>query len=464
MSTSSLSVNSSNGSLLSVSGLASGLDTSSIVAALMSSEREPVTRLSDEQTRLHGQQQQLQTIQSTLEQLNYALAEFTLPSTFASNQSVTSSEPSLIAAAASGGSGVGGYEVEVTQLARSAQRTYTFTSPAAEGQLTIGGRQYTVAAGETAQQLASAINSDPEGAVYAATLEGSQIVLSSRATGEHAGEAIQVSSPEETLVEVAGSAREGKDAEFSVDGVSGSSASNTVTDAIAGVTLTLTGLTEGAPVTIDVGAPGPSVSALEGQLQSFVKLYNGAVETIEKQLATRPPQGTGSSELESGTLYADQELTSLLTSAREIVYEPVAGVSGQVTSLAQIGISTGAPTGAGATSQASLEGVLKFEPAKLAQAVQTDPAGVQELLQKWSLKLQGLLTGAAEPGGAIETRLKSDESQYSELAQQISSMNEILAQREKALQATYAQLESVISVNDAQSSWLTNQEKAFASG
>lgn len=464
MSTSSISVNSSSGSLLSVSGLASGLDTSSIVAALMASEREPVTRLTDEQTRLHGQQQQLQSIQSTLEQLNYALAEFTLPSLFASNQSVSSSEPSLIAAAASGGAGIGGYEVEVTQLARSAQRTYTFTAPAAEGQLTIGGRQYTVTAGESAQQLASAINADPEGAVYAATLEGSKIVLSSRATGEQAGEAIRVSAPEGMLVEVAGSAREGKDAEYSVDGVPGSSASNTVTDAIPGVTLTLSGLTDGAPVTIDVGAPGPSVSALETQLQSFVKLYNGAVETIEKQLATRPAQGTAASELESGTLYADEELTSLLTSAREIMYEPVAGLSGQVTSLAEIGISTGAPTGAGATSQASLEGLLKLEPAKLVQAVQSDPVGVQQVLQKWSLNLQGVLAAAAEPGGGIETRLKADESQYSELARQIASMNEVLAQREKALQATYAQLESVISVNDAQSSWLANQEKALTAG
>ena len=78
--------------------------------------------------------------------------------------------------------------------------------------------------------------------------------------------------------------KEGKNAEYSVDGVAGTSASNTVTNAIAGVTLTLGGLTTTGPVTIDVQAPGASVSAVEAQVQSFVKLYNSTVEAIQKQL------------------------------------------------------------------------------------------------------------------------------------------------------------------------------------
>jgi flagellar capping protein FliD len=44
---------------------------------------------------------------------------------------------------------------------------------------------------------------------------------------------------------------------------------------------------------------------------------------------------------------------------------------------------------------------------------------------------------------------------------QINTMNEMLANREKALQATYARLEGVLSRNSAQSAWLTSQEAAL---
>ena len=43
-------------------------------------------------------------------------------------------------------------------------------------------------------------------------------------------------------------------------------------------------------------------------------------------------------------------------------------------------------------------------------------------------------------------------------------MNELLAERERALQQTYAELESVISKNTAQANWLTSQEKTSSLG
>ena len=39
-------------------------------------------------------------------------------------------------------------------------------------------------------------------------------------------------------------------------------------------------------MTIDVQAPGPSASAVEAQVQAFVKLYNSTVESIQTQLST----------------------------------------------------------------------------------------------------------------------------------------------------------------------------------
>jgi flagellar hook-associated protein 2 len=461
MSTSGLSVNSTAGSPITVSGLASGLNTSSIIQALMSAERQPVTHLTDEQDKLRGEQTQLQSIQSSLQKLALAASEFSLPTQFEGAQTVTSSEPARVSAAASAGAAIGAQEIEVTQLADSAQRTFTFTSPAAQAKITIEGQEFTVKAGASAKELAGEINSDDSATVYAAVLGNGNVVLSSRATGS-GSKFIDVSEAGGVLSEVAGSAKEGKNAEYKVDGVEGTSASNTVTDAIPGVTLTLDGLTTtSGPVTIDVQPAGLSDSAVEAKMQSFVKLYNSTIEAIQKELATKTvakPQN--SSELATGSLFGDTELESLLDTMRQAMYEPIAELPAEMSSPADIGLSTGAATG-GTPSQASIEGQLELNTAKLSEALKSNPAGVQKMLEGWGRALQSTLTGVAEPGGTLEARINGDSSQITQLGSQIAAMNEMLLQREKALQATYAELEGVISKNTAQGNWLTSQQESL---
>jgi flagellar hook-associated protein 2 len=461
MSTSSVpSVSSSgSGSPITVSGLASGLNTSSIVSQLMEVEREPLARLTKQEETLQAGQQQLQGIQSSLQQLALAASEFGTPSLYESSQTVSSSEPLRVSAATTTGAGVGGYEVEVKALANSAQRTFAFASPAAADTITIDGHEYKLQAGASAKELASKINSDGSATVYAAVLDNETIVLSNRTTGATGAEFIKVSDPGATLSEKAGTAKEGKNAEYTVDGVAGTSTSNTVTSAIAGVTLTLNGLTTTGPVTIDVQAPGPSESAIEAKVQSFVSIYNSTVEAIQKQLTTKPVSNPQSaSQAAAGALFGDSELSSVLNRMRDAMYESVAGLPAEMASPLDIGISTGTATG-GASSQSSIEGLLQLEPAKLSKALQANPAGVEQLLQGWSQSLQGVVNAASEPGGTLESRINGEGNEISEMKNRVNTMNEMLAVRQKALQATYAQLEGVMSKNNAQSAWLVSQEE-----
>jgi flagellar hook-associated protein 2 len=464
MSTNPVSVNSAGASPLSITGLASGLNTTAIISALMGAERAPVTRLTHTQEKLQGDQSALRAIQNSLQQLSSSVSEFALPSLYESAQSVTSSEPTRIAAVATLGAVIGGHEVEVTQLATSSQRAFTFTSPAAEEKITIDGHEYAVKPAETARELAASINSDSTSTVYASAQENGTIVLSSRKTGNTGAEFVKVTDPGTALVEVAGGAHEGKNAEYKVDGVAGTSASNTVTEAIAGVTLTLTGLTSGGPVTIDVKPPGPSTSGIEAQVQAFVKLYNTTTASIQKQLATKPPTREASAERGTGTLFGDQELGGLLTTMRQAMYEPIAGLAAEMSSLASIGVSTGAAT-AGGSSTSSLAGQLSLNTTQLTEAVRGNPVGVQHVLAAWSQSLQGLLNSTAEPGGSIEARINGDASQITNYATQITNMNEVLLVREKALINTYAKLEGIISQNNNQTNWLASQsEQLIKSG
>jgi flagellar hook-associated protein 2 len=454
---------SSGASPLTINGLSgSGLNMSSIVAALMSAERQPVTRMTTQSEKLGAASQQLQSVQSSLRQLALSVSNLTLPSLFESAQTATSSDPTRITATVTSGAGVGGHEIEVRRLANSAQRTFTYAAPAAEDTLTIDGRAYTIAAGANAKTLAEKINSDAQGTVYASVLESGEIVLSRRATGATGGEFIKVVDPGAALSEVAGAAREGVNAEYTLDGVEKTSASNTVSTAIAGVTLTLQGVTRaGEPVTIDVQPPQVSASAIEKQLSSFVSTYNQTIEVLQKQLTTKPPSSTqNAKELGTGTLFGDNELSTLVAAMRQSMYEPIAGLPAQMSSPADIGLSTGA-AGAGGVSQGAIEGLLQIEPQQLAKAVQSEPAAVQQMLEKWSQSLQTLVEGVAGPGGTMEARITGDSTQVSELHNRIAGMEEVLAGREKALQQTYAELESLISESTSKMSWLNSQAEGL---
>jgi flagellar hook-associated protein 2 len=457
---SSVSVGSGGVSTINFSGLASGLNTAAIIEALMNAERQPVRRLTTQQEKLQAQESQLQGIQSSLQQLNFELSEFSLPSLFEGSQTVTSSEPARVSAVSTSGAGVGGHQVEVTQLANSAQRTFTFTSPAEEDTITIDGHEYKIAAGASAKELASKINSDATATVYAAVVEGG-IVFSSRATGNTGAEFINVIDTQGAIAEQPGTAKEGKNAEFSVDGVAGTSATNTVTSAIAGVTLKLEGVTTtSGPVTINVHPPGPNVTTIETQVQSFVTLYNSTVAAIQKQISTKPLSTAKSgSEFAIGSLFGDQSLTNLLSRMRQTMYEPIEGLPAEMASPADIGLSTG--SSGGSASQSGIEGQLNLDPTKLKEAIEANPSGAQAMVQKWATGLQSMVNAMAEPAGTLGGRIEGNSSQINNLTHQISTMNEMLAVRQRALQATYAKLEAVISQNSAQGSWLTSQEKSF---
>jgi flagellar hook-associated protein 2 len=462
MSSSAISVNTSAGSPISITGLSSGIDTSAIIEALVGAERVPITHLTTQQEKLQAQQTVLRSIQSSMQSLSFTVADFALPSLFETSQTVTSSEPARVAAVATSGAGVGGYQVEVTQLANSAQRTFTFQSPAAEETITIEGQEVTVKAGMTAKELATKINSSGTSTVFAAATNAGTIVFSTRKTGETGAEFINVTGG--SLTEVAGTAKEGKNALYSVDGVAGSSTTNVVTEGIAGVTLTFEGITTtSGPVTIDVQPPGPSTKGIEEKIQAFVTQYNSVVETIHKQLTTKPIEGaTKAEEFETGSLFSDLEVSSVLARMRATMFSAVPGLPAEMASPFQIGLGAGAAAGTSA-SQASVEGIIKLEPEKLAAALAENPEAVQKMVTGWAKNLQGVIDTASSPGGLLETKINGDEANVTTLTARIARMNEVLQERQKNLVSEYARLEAALTKTNTQSGFLTQQIESLSS-
>jgi len=461
---SSITTNSNSG-LMQITGMASGLDTNAIVQALLSDQTQQVTNLTTQQNNLKSLDSTLTGIQTSLQSLALNAQALGDPGLFNTGQTVTSSNSALVSATTASGAGIGGYQVSVMQLANSAQRTFSFTSPTSPDTLTIDGKQETIAAGSTIQDFVSQINSDANADVYAAATDSGTVVLSSRTTGDTGSNFIQVSDSGGTLTQKLDSngtaiAKEGQNAEFSVDGVAGTSTTNTVADAIAGVTLTLGGVTspdgkasDGTPVTVVVGAPAASTSAIDSAVQTFVSAYNSIISTIQTQLTTT----TSTTDPTQGQLFGDEELTDLLSNMRTAMYTPGSGLPTGMASLADIGISTGAASGSSPYSQDSVNGQLTIDTTALNNAIQSNPNGVKAVLQSFSNSFAGIVNAEAAPGGALDARLQGDSTEESDLGNQIDDLNSALSDRQTALQAEFANLESTMSSYQSEGSWLTQQ-------
>ncbi|HEX3690082.1 MAG TPA: flagellar filament capping protein FliD [Solirubrobacteraceae bacterium] len=440
----------SGSSSLQITGLASGLDTNQIITEEMSIYQQPVTHLQNQQSGLTAMNKQLTSIQSELKTLSSDALGVGDPTLFMTSQSVTSSDTTRVQASSATGAGVGGYQVSVSQLANSAQATYSFASPASDDPITINGSSYTINAGESIQDFVDSVNSDQTGSVYAAATNSGTVVFSSRQTGGSSSIAVNDTGGAMALQ----SSKPGQDAMFNVDGVDGTSSSNSVTNAIGGVTLTLTGVTTtSGPITVNVGAPAPNQTNISNAINTFVTQYNKVISDIQTQLS-QPPSSTDPTQ---GTLYGDPGLQDLLTSMRSMMYSGGSGLPAGASTMDDIGVSTGATTGSSAESASTLAGNLQLNATTLSSMLSSNAGGVQAIMKSWSSGFVNLTDNAADPAGTIAARLTGDNSQISNLGNQITSMQSALTDKQNFLVQEFAQLEAALSSNQSQSSWLTSQ-------
>jgi flagellar hook-associated protein 2 len=444
-----------------ITGISSGLDTDQLIEELMSVKQQPLTNLENNQSQLNAENTELETLQGELQTVQTDAMSLLDPSLYDPAQTVTSSNSSAVGASVSGSTGAveGGYQVSVTQLAQAAQRTFSFSSPTTDTPITIDGAAVTITAGESAISFAQSINNDSSLDVYATATQSGNIVLSDRATGDQSTANppyIQVTGADGALTEITADAKAGQNAEYSIDGgATQSSASDTVEDAIPGVTLSLSSLTGTTPVTVNVSPPSVSSTNVGTALQTFITDYNKAITDIQTQLSTTPSSSNGTY---SGTLYNDQDLKNLLTQMRSAMYATISGVSGgSLSTMLDIGVSTGATTGSGTESASALAGDLTLNTTTLANAISTNSDAVQQLLAGWSDSFNAIVGPEADAGGTISQRITGNTTQVSNLGQQISSMQAALTDQENQLVQQFAAMESALSSNSSESSWLTQQ-------
>ena len=120
-----------------------------------------------------------------------------------------------------------------------------------------------------------------------------------------------------------------QNANLKVNGVTVSKSSNTVSDVIPGVTLTLNKITaSSASLTI-----ARDTTTISNSISGFVKAYNELSSTLTTVSAYNPATKTGA------LLQGDSTVRTLQSQLRAALSTAIAGTSGALTTLSQVGVS-----------------------------------------------------------------------------------------------------------------------------
>lgn len=480
LTTGSTLTNDGAGGNLQLTGLSSGIDTNALIQAELAEKEEPLINMENTISSMENVDTTLTNIQTAMDTVITDLEDLSDPTLYFQSQTVNSTDSSLVSATtnAQEGTPIGSSTIQVSQLASASQATVAYTAPTSGSDnlyITIGGTTQTVAvsAGESLQNIANSINGDQgsDATAYATVLNG-QLVVSARQTGDggttgmynattnpsgtDSGNPITVTSDSGSASVVSQVA--GQDAVLYINGSTTPtySQSDTVTDAVPGLTLTLNGITGSTPVTLTTGTPAVDTDSITKAVQQFVSDYNGAVSGIEDVINTAPTSESDSSDASPYTnnLFGDPELEDFLANMRDALdsASTTDATSGTLT-LADIGISTGESNGT--VSQDAVDGLLQVDTTKLAAALQSDPDGVKNLLQSFSTSLQGVVNNEAGPYGSLYTRINGNETEISSMQSQLNTQQQMFNIEEQQMQAEWAQVESTLGTLDDQKTSLT---------
>src|SRR3954454_4692204 len=122
---------------VSLSGMASGLDTDSVIQQLMAIEQNKVTAVQKRQVAVTQHKTDLSSIKSKLDVVKSAAADLKSATLWKPVQTTSSSDPTKVDVAVLAGAGIGGHSIQVNKLASSAQHGFTYDPVATAGTLKL---------------------------------------------------------------------------------------------------------------------------------------------------------------------------------------------------------------------------------------------------------------------------------------------------------------------------------------
>lgn len=424
------------------SGLATGIDTGSMIKQLVQLERMPIARVQVRQKDLQTQQSKFNDLKNLLNTVrDKARALDRMDEVLTT--SVKSADETIVRASATGGVGIGRYSIDVTSLA-TAERTYSngFNSKVATGLFGDGNLSIQVGSGtavdiavtteDTLESVAAKINNSGAAVDASVIFDGTNFRL--LVAGEQTGAANAITFGETGTslgLNVGGNQYQAAaDAVFSIDNLPMTSATNTVSSAISGVTVDL--LKSGTSI-VDVQRDS---AGFEAKMKEFVDAYNAVQKKINTESAfTGTARGPES-------LVGDSTLRAVQTRLRTLVGSQVSGITGDYTTLASLGVTS------------LNDGQLKIDSTKLKAALADDAEAVGRVLIRDTDNgtdgvmqlMQDLVKSFNEaPNGTITARIKGIDRRVKDYDKQIDAMERRVDSYETRLTAQFSAMEQLVS-------------------
>ncbi|MBN8774300.1 MAG: flagellar hook protein [Thiobacillus sp. 63-78] len=468
------------------SSTTTALDVPTLVSQLMAVERRPIdtlnTRISSYQTKISsfgtlsglvsGFQSASQNLGNTLQKL-----------------AATPSDPGVLSATAGSTAVPGTYSVNVSKLAQAqglvaagqasssaaigsgAATTVTFDFGTISGG-TLSNGVYSGAAftsngngtasitidstNNTLEGIRDAINAAGAGVTATIVNDGTgtpyRLALSAGSSGVSHSMKITTSGGDGAIDSLLGYDPAGaqnltqtvaaQNADLTVNGIAITSASNTVSEAIQGVTLTLTNTTA-TPASLSVAR---DTTAINTAASGFVDAYNA----LASQIKSRSAYGTNGSA--GGALAGDGTLRTMQDQLRGIFNTPASG--GTLTSLAEVGIAF------------QKDGSLSLDSGKLNSAIAANFSDVSNLFSSptgFTTRLAAWAKSTLDPGGLIDTRTQSLNNSVKTSNDEIDRLENRMAALQKRYTTEYTNLNLLLSRMNSTSTYLTQQLSSTSS-
>lgn len=466
-------------SSLALSGI-SGYDFSGITEMLIANYSRPLDTMQEKISTLGAKKKAWQDLNTRLSALEGTLADLKKTSTW-TGTSATSNNTNILTATGSSSALQGTYNITVNNLAvartvassvhnvASADASVT-TLTGGTFQMQVGTKTVDIAVedGASLKDIADSINNSKVGANASVVKVdgGYQLAIVSGKTGVEN----QFTFPGGTTIleqlgvidSVTGTlnvVQEAEDAQLTINGISVSSASNTVTTAIDGLTLTLNEESPTTPVRVTVAA---DYTKTQETVQKFVDQYNSLMTLIEKDLAYN--QDTGS----KGALYADPAVQAIQSRLRQMVSSSMGFETGTFKLLSDVGIST-------SKDNFGKSAVLTFNTTEFMEAIEKDADSVANLFgapaggvtpikeSTETEKAQGLanllgeyLDPYLEYGGVLDETEESYTRQITDMEDRMEDFQRKIDAYAERTTLKFAALESQLSALSSQNSYLSS--------
>jgi flagellar hook-associated protein 2 len=418
-----------------------GFDVTTTVGEIVANLQAVETPWQTQLTSLKAQDAVFTSLGSNLSTLSTDLQALTDATGVLADKEGSSSDPSVLTLTSASSTAVAGtHTVVVNSLAQtsSADTAEIGSSDALSGGVTIqvgSGTAQTIAVPTTSGDptlagLSAAINAAGIGvtANVITDTNGSRLSIVS-GTGGVAGQLTVSSTLEDTTENVPGTSsaalalttiQDGIDASLTVDGVGVTSGSNTVSDAIPGVTFQLLApspVTSGTAETVQVVITN-NASDVTSALNTFVTDYNTAISAITAQ------EGNTSSGAPE-PLYGSPVLAQLQEQLQSALSAQYSG-SGSIKSLTQLGIET------------NQDGTLSLNSDTLTSALNANYSDVSGFFQNAASFGSALTTllnnlSSTNPSGTLDLALADNKSEETDLNTQVTNENTAIATEKQDL-------------------------------